>query len=450
MFKKDFAWGTATAAYQIEGAVNEDGRGLSVWDVFTADGNCFNGHTGEVACDHYHRVEEDVKLMKELGVTAYRFSISWTRILPKGIGEVNEKGIAFYNRLIDCLLENGITPYITLFHWDYPYELEIRGNWSNPDSPRWFLEYAQVVFRAFGDRVKHFITFNEPQCFIGTGYGSDKHAPGVKCSERDLVLKMHHVLLAHGLAVRAFRKLVPDGKIGYAPTCSVAIPMSESKEDIEAAKQQYYDVNEDDFTWSVTWWSDPVLLGSYPEHTKAFAKLEKYLPASYKEDLKIISEPIDFYCQNIYNGYLVKAGKDGPQWQPNPVGTTVSTMKWPITPECLYWGPRFLYERYGLPIIISENGMACHDMITSDGKVHDPSRIYFMESYLEQLSRAAKDGVDLAGYMYWSFMDNFEWGEGYSQRFGLVYVDYESQKRTPKDSFYWYKAFIEAHQEVSL
>jgi len=446
MFKKDFVWGTATAAYQIEGAVNEDGRGLSVWDIFTADGNCFDGHTGEVACDHYHRIEEDVKLMKELGVTAYRFSISWTRILPQGIGEVNKKGVAFYNRLIDCLLENGITPYITLFHWDYPYELEIRGNWSNPDSPQWFLEYAKVVFRAFGDRVKHFITFNEPQCFIGTGYGSNTHAPGVKCSERDLVLKTHHVLLAHGLAVRAFRKLVPDGKIGYAPTCSVAIPMSESERDIEAARLEYCDVKEEHFTYSLTWWSDPVLLGSYPEHTKAFVKLEKYLPVSYKDDLKIISEPIDFYCQNIYKGYLVKAGEEGPQRQPNPVGTRISTIKMPITPECLYWGPRFLYERYRLPIIISENGMACHDMVTSDGKVHDLGRIYFIESYLAQLSRAVEDGVDITGYMYWSFMDNFEWGEGYSQRFGLVYVDYESQKRVPKDSYYWYKEFIESQK----
>lgn len=443
MFKEDFMWGVATAAYQIEGAAHEDGRGLSVWDTFTADGRCFNGHTGDVACDHYHRFEEDVRLMKELGVKVYRFSLSWTRILPKGIGAVNEKGVAFYNRLIDCLLENGITPYITLFHWDLPYELEIRGNWSNPDSPQWFLEYAKVVFREFGDRVKYFITFNEPQCFIGIGYAGGNHAPGVKCSNRDLVLKAHHVMLAHGLAVRLFREMVPDGKIGYAPTCTAAIPASDSKEDIEAARRRYFDVSANGWTWCVSWWSDPIMLGEYPEHTEAFRLYSKYLPDTYKEDLKIISEPIDFYCQNIYNGYLIRATEDGYEWLPNPVETPITSLAWPVTPKCLYWGPRFLYERYKKPIIISENGMACHDVISMDRKVHDPNRIDFMHRYLQELSHAIDDGVDIIGYMYWSLMDNFEWAHGYSQRFGLVYVDYGSMERIPKDSFYWYQKTIE-------
>ena len=439
MFNKNFIWGVATAAYQIEGAVHEDERGLSIWDTFSNDGNCFNGHTGNVSCDHYHHFEEDVKLMKELGVQAYRFSLSWTRIIPNGTGKVNEKGIAFYNKLIDCLLLNGITPYITLFHWDYPYELEIRGNWSNPDSPKWFLEYAKVVFRSFGDRVKYFITFNEPQCFIGMGYASGVHAPGLKCSNRELVLKAHHILLAHGLAVQAFRELVPDGKIGYAPTCSVAIPMSNSDADIEAARKRYFDVQEEAWTWCVSWWSDPIMLGHYPEDTEAFKALNKYLPNTYKEDMNIISEPIDFYCQNIYSGYLISANEQGYKRHPNPVNTPITASKAPVTPSCLYWGPRFLYERYHKPIIISENGMACHDVISSDGKVHDPNRIHYIQCYLQELNRAIDDGVDITGYFYWSFMDNFEWKDGYSQRFGLVYVDYQSLRRIPKDSFYWYQ-----------
>lgn len=453
MLKKDFTWGVATAAYQVEGAAREDGRGLSIWDVFTEDGRCFNGQTGDVACDHYHRYEEDVRLMKELGVKAYRFSISWSRIIPNGTGEVNEQGIAFYNRLIDCLIENGIMPYITLFHWDLPYELEIRGNWSNPDSPKWFLEYAKVVFCAFGDRVKYFITFNEPQCFIGNGYADGVQAPALKCSNRDVVLKAHHVMLAHGMAVQAFRELVPNGKIGYAPTCSAVIPASDSKQDIEAARENYFDVNRDWWTWSVSWWSDPILLGKYPEHTKTFMEFEKYLPDTYKEDLKIISEPIDFYCQNIYNGYLVKATENGLERLTNPMETATTAIGWPVTPKCLYWGPKFLYERYQKPIIISENGVACNDMISADGCVHDANRIEFLRQYLKELGHAIDDGVDVIGYMHWSLLDNFEWTNGYSKRFGLVYVNYDNMERIPKDSYYWYRDMIQGNQkkkEVSL
>jgi len=442
MFKKDFAWGVATSAYQIEGAFNEDGRGASIWDKFTAEGKCFNGHTGEIACDHYHLFEKDIRLMKELGVKVYRFSLSWSRIIPNGIGAVNKKGIDFYNKLIDCLIENDITPYITLFHWDLPYELEKKGNWSNSDSPKWFAEYARTVFTAFGDRVKYFITFNEPQCFIGSGYAYGVHAPGSKCDFSEIVVKAHNVMLAHGFAVKEFRKIVPDGKIGYAPTCSAAIPVSDAPEDIEAARTRYFDVFGDRWTWCVAWWSDPVMLGKYPENTEAFKLYGKYLPSTYKEDLKIISEPIDFYCQNIYNGYLIKAKEGGYEFVSNPIGTPVTSLSWPVTPKCLYWGPKFLYERYKKPIIISENGMACNDIISSDGKIHDQDRIDFIESYLKEISNAIDDGVDISGYMYWSLMDNFEWTHGYSQRFGLIYIDYNDLKRIPKDSFYWYKNFI--------
>ncbi|MBE6733354.1 MAG: beta-glucosidase [Ruminococcaceae bacterium] len=442
MFKDDFAWGVATSSYQIEGAFDEDGKGLSVWDVFTEEGKCFGRHTGEVACDHYHRFKEDIKLMKELGVKAYRFSLSWPRILPDGVGKVNQKGIDFYNELIDCLLENGIEPYITLFHWDYPYELEKKGNWSNPDSPKWFLEYAEVVFKEFADRVKHFITFNEPQCFIGLAYDKGEHAPGLKCLKRDLVLKMHNVMLAHGLTVKAFRKLVPDGKIGYAPCGDVAMPLTDSKEDIEAARKRYFDVTANNLTGNVAWWSDPIMLGTYPEDTEAFRLYGKYLPKSYKEDLKIISEPIDFYCQNIYTGSRVRAAGDGYEYVKHSVDMPYTAIGWAITPKNLYWGPKFLYERYKKPIIISENGIACNDFIALDGKVHDQSRSDFIGLHLNELETAIDEGIDVAGYMYWSFMDNFEWAYGYSKRFGLVYVNYETMERIPKDSFYWYQNLI--------
>lgn len=442
MFRDDFAWGVATAAYQIEGAAREDGRGLSVWDTYTADGNSKNGQTGDIACDHYHRFEKDVKLMQELGVKVYRFSISWTRIIPNGVGEINEKGIAFYNRLIDCLIAHGITPFVTLFHWDYPYELEIRGNWSNPESSEWFVEYARVVFREFGDRVKHFITFNEPQCFIACGYDAGIHAPGLKCSKRDLVLKAHNVMLAHGKTVRLFREMVPDGQIGYAPTRAVSIPASDSEEDIEAARQFYFDATVEEWSGCVSWWSDPIMLGRYPEETEAFRLYGKYLPESYQEDLKIISEPIDFYCQNIYEGYPIQATEDGPKRLANPVQTPVNSLGWSVTPKSVYWGPKFLYERYGKPIYISENGMPCHDVISTDGKVHDPNRIHYMQQYLSEIGHAVDDSVDIRGYMYWSLMDNFEWSLGYGPRFGLLYIDYNTLERIPKDSYYWYKEII--------
>lgn len=447
MFSKDFAWGVASASYQIEGAAFEDGRKPSVWDVYSHNTNIKNHHNGDVACDHYHLYDRDVQLMAELGVKAYRFSLSWSRIIPDGVGNVNQKGIDFYNRLIDLLLEHNITPYITLFHWDYPYELEKRGSWRNPESPKWFEEYAKVVYNAFSDRVKNFITLNEPQCFIGAGYKFGSHAPGLKFSDCDIVVMSHNVMLAHGLAVKALRSIAPDCKIGYAPTGGAATPYSNSLADIEAAREYYFGLDDENLTWSVSWWSDPIMLGRYPEHSPFFAKYEKYLPDSYKEDLKIISEPVDFYCQNIYNGPLVKAGENGPERVPHPINTAHNSLGWPVTPKALYWGPKFLYERYKKPIIISENGMCCHDTVSLDGKVHDPNRIDFLARYLKELKNSAADGTDISGYFCWTLMDNFEWSEGYTQRFGLVYTDYETLQRIPKDSFYWYKEVIKQNGE---
>lgn len=450
-FRKDFMWGVATAAYQIEGAVEEDGRGPSVWDVFCREpGKIANGQTGDIACDHYHRLDEDVQLMKQLGVNTYRFSISWTRILPGGIGAVNLQGIAFYNRLIDRLLENGIQPCLTLFHWDYPYALEKQGGWLNSESPHWFAEYARTVFHAFGNRVKLFFTFNEPQCFIGAAYAHGKHAPGHIYGNRELVLMAHHVMKAHGLAIQAFRELVPDGRIGYAPTGSGAIPFTDSAADVEAARQRYFDIDMTNWTWNVSWWSDPVLLGRYPEETEAFAQLREYLPSSWKEDLTLISTPIDIYGQNLYNGALYKAAdKDGEsyEWVPNPMETPKTGANWPVTPRVFYWAPKFLYERYHKPVMITENGMSCHDAVSLDGHVHDPNRIDFTHRYLRELKRAAADGVDILGYMHWTLMDNFEWALGYTQRFGLIYVDFETQRRIPKDSFGWYRRVIQSNGE---
>ncbi len=448
-FKKDFFWGTATAAYQVEGAAYEDGKGLSVWDVYCKEeGKTYRGHSGDVACDHYHRYEEDVELMAALGVNSYRFSISWPRLLPDGVGKVNQKGIAFYNKLIDKLLSKNITPMITLFHWDLPYELEKRGAWLNPDSVKWFEEYTKVVIAAFSDRVKHFITFNEPQVFLGSGYRNGVDAPGKKFDDRDLIKMAHNILLAHGTSVRAFRALAPDCKVGIAPTSGPAMPVSKDPADIEAARKVYFDIEPDRVINNVVWWSDPVFFGRYPEHTEMFKKMEKYLPETYREDLKIISEPIDFYGQNIYNGNYYRWNGAEPEWVAQSLNTPKTGRNWYVVPECLYWGPRFLYERYHCPILITENGMACHDGVSLDGKVHDPNRVDFLHRYLRELKRAAEDGVDVMGYMLWSFMDNFEWVYGYDCRFGIVYVDYETQERIPKDSYYWYRDAIANNGET--
>lgn len=449
-FRKDFIWGAATASYQIEGAAYEDGKGLSVWDRFSHEpGKIVEGHTGDIACDHYHRFKEDVALMKEMGVKNYRFSLSWPRLIPNGIGEVNEAGVAFYNALIDELIAAGIRPIVTLFHWDYPVELQKRGAWENPDSPKWFEAYAALCAQRFGDRVKDFITLNEPACFIGLGYVVGEHAPGYRMPLTATIPMSHHVLLAHGLAVRALRKYAHGCRVGYAPNADPRIPVSESPEDIEAARKAYMSIPDDPVAWafSVTWWSDPALLGRYPKDgLKLFGK---YLPEGWEKDLETICQPLDFYCQNIYSGRLIKAADNasGYEQAPYPVGHGKTAIQWPITPDALYWGPKFLYERYKTPFMISENGMSSHDVVSLDGKVHDPQRQDYMHRYLLAFRRAAEDGVDAIGYLAWSLMDNFEWAFGYTDRFGLIYVNYQTQERIVKDSFCWYKTVMESNGE---
>ena len=443
-FAKDFVWGAATSSYQIEGTGRDSGKGQNIWDVFTKEpGRVYEGHTGDIACDHYHRFREDVAYMKELGLKGYRFSIDWSRVLPEGTGKVNEKGIDFYNALIDELLEQGIEPYITLYHWELPYEIYKRGGWMNPEIVEWFGQYARLVAERFSDRVKYFFTLNEPQCFVGLGFLQGCHAPGVKAPLRDTFEMAHNALKAHGRAVQMLRAYGKQNvQIGYTPTSGMCYPEKETPKDIEAARKALFALPDDlsNWTWNVSWWSDPVILGKYPE--EGMKKYEKYLPVITDEDMKLISQPIDFYGQNIYNGRCIRMGTDGrPEEVRQPAGFPKTATNWPVTPEALYWGPKFLYERYRKPIYITENGMACHDTVSQDGKVHDPNRIDFLARYLKNLKRAAEE-IDIRGYFQWSLMDNFEWDKGYAERFGIIYVDFETQERIWKDSAYWYRDLI--------
>ena len=446
-FTKDFVWGVATSSYQIEGAVSEGGRSESIWDDFCRQpGRVFEGHTGDVACDHYHRFREDVALMKQLGVKAYRFSIAWPRVLPQGTGPVNTEGLKFYSDLVDELLRCGIEPYVTLYHWDLPLALYRQGGWLNPESPYWFEEYTKAVARALGDRVKHFMTFNEPAIFLGLGHVETQHAPGVPLSRRDTLQMVHHVLLAHGRAVQALRREVPGVKVGFAPNSSVCIPASDRPEDVEAARQQYFHgVSSPNALMNVSLWSDPIFFGRYPQEV-----VDTYgsdMPAWTEEEMQLISQPLDFYGQNIYSGDLWRSGNNGPEHVLYRPGSPKTAIGWHINPDCLYWGCKFLYERYKVPIVITENGMSCHDWVQSDGCVHDPQRIDYLHSHLKALRRAVEEGVPVIGYFQWSLLDNFEWAKGYDDRFGLIYVDFESQKRLPKDSYHWYRETIRTNGE---
>ena len=440
-FAEDFLWGAATASYQIEGAKEEDGKGLSVWDVATGkDGLVKYNETGAKAADHYHRMKEDVALMKEIGLKAYRFSVSWPRILPEGSGAVNEKGIGFYSDLVDELISNGIEPVLTLFHWDYPYALETRGGWLNKDSSEWFLEYTKVVVDALSDRVKYWITLNEPQCSLGLGYYYGKHAPFRKYTVPEIFKMGANMLLAHGKAARYLHENAKQKVfVSMAPFLIPFLPMDDSNQSIEKAYRDTFHTEEMWFIMSTAYWSDPVCLGHYP-----FDMEEKYrdiLPEFTNEEWKLVKEPLDFFGVNIYQSNGKKTGPDG-----YPVnrfqGSPHTDLGWTVSPEALYWGTKFLYKRYNLPIMITENGMSEHDWICLDGHVHDAYRIDFMQRYLTELKRAS-DEIPILGYMHWSFIDNFEWAEGYDPRFGLVYVDYRTQERTIKDSGYWYKSIIE-------
>ncbi len=444
-FPDNFVWGAAASSYQIEGGAYDDGKGLSIWDMFCRiDDKIYDGHTGEVACDHYHRHHEDVALMKEMGLQAYRLSISWPRVLPDGVGTVNPAGLDFYDSLIDALLAAGIQPYVTLYHWDLPLALHDRGGWQNPDIPDWFAEYAEVIGTKLGDRVQYWMTVNEPNVFVGLGYRWGVHAPGFVMAYDQTLRIGHHVLLAHGKAVQALRATVKDGgKIGFASAGRIAIP--HTADDIGAARSCMFDVNSLKMEQHV-WWCDPIFLGRYPEDGVALAGDK--MPPIGPNDMAIISQPLDFCGMNAYGARRWQWDAEGkPQQVARKPGRPASLMDWEISPEVLYWVPKFLYERYGKPILVTENGLSNMDWVSLDGKVHDPQRIDCMHRYLLQYRRAAEDGVPLLGYLHWSLMDNFEWARGMQQRFGLIYIDYETQQRTLKDSALWYRDVIASNGE---
>ncbi len=447
MFRDDFVWGVASSAYQVEGRDPEDGCGKNIWDTFTEEGRIQDGKNAYTACDHMHRYKEDYKLMKLLGIKAYRFSMSWARILPEGTGKVNEKAIAMYRDMILTMKENGIEPYITMYHWEFPQALQDKGGWLNEDVIQWFGEYAKVVAENFSDICEYFITLNEPECFVGLGHLSGVHAPGLKLPYKDVFQIAHNALRAHGQAVINLRKYACRPiKVGYAPTCGMAYPATDSPEDIEAARKTLFGFHQpmDNWTWNVAWFNDPVFLGKYPE--EGLKKFAEYLPEITDEDMKLISQPLDFMGQNIYNGYMMRQGENGePEYVDREAGAAKTAAGWPVTPECFYYGVKFLYERYKLPLYITENGMSCHDDVSLDGRVHDPNRQNFLDLYISALQRANDDGADVRGYFLWTFLDNFEWDKGYTERFGIVYVDFKTQKRIVKDSAFWYQKIIESN-----
>lgn len=447
MFRDDFVWGVAASAYQVEGRMEGDGAGKMIWDTFAEQGRIRDGYNADIACMHMKHYKEDYALMKTLGIKAYRFSISWARIMPEGTGKVNEKAIALYRDMILEMKKNGVTPYLTMYHWELPQVLQDKGGWLNPQIVEWFGDFAKVVAENFSDICEYFITLNEPQCFVGLGHLSGIQAPGYKLSLPETFQIAHNALKAHGQAVINLRKYAKsDIKVGYAPTCGVAYPATNKPEDIEAAREVYFSqVNPmDNWTWNVAWFSDPVFLGHYPED--GLKKYKEWLPEITKEDMELISQPLDFMGQNIYNGFMIRRSEDGGfEYVSRPMGMNRTSTNWPVTPECLYWGIKFLYERYQMPIYITENGMSCHDSIAMDGKVHDPNRITFLDKYISALQKVVDEGADVRGYFLWTFLDNFEWTEGYNERFGIVYVDFGTQRRIAKDSAYWYKQVMESN-----
>ena len=447
-FSKDFILGAATSSYQIEGAAYRDGGGLSTWDMMCEQsGKVDNSDTGKIACDHYHRYKNDIALMAELGLQAYRFSISWPRILPQGVGKVNQRGLDFYSRIVDELLEHGIDPWVTLFHWDYPYELYLKGGWLNRESADWFADYTSLVVDKLSDRVSQWTTLNEPQCFISLGHLDGIHAPGLSMGISEVLLAGHNALRAHGKAVQVIRA---DAKtepfISISQANKVSIPYSESSADIEAARQHMF-ANQDKHLFSNSWFSDPMILGRYPEDGVNLFAAE--MPKIQAGDMEDIDQPLDYFATNIYSGLFVRASNEKPFEVVEELDLPQTQMGWPITPEALYWGPKYLHQRYQLPIVVTENGMANDDSVR-DGKIYDRDRIDYLYRHLGQYARAIDDGVPALGYFLWSLMDNFEWAEGYSKRFGIVHVDYATQKRTLKYSAHWYKSLIASHKAGAL
>jgi beta-glucosidase len=446
---RGFELGVATAAYQIEGAVHEGGRGLSIWDTFShTPGRVAGGDTGDVACDHYHRYAQDVSLMGDLGVDSYRLSVAWPRIQPDGRGAPNLAGLAFYDRLVDALLEQGIAPALTLYHWDLPQALEDVGGWRNRDTAQRFAAYAALVHDHLGDRVQRWITLNEPWCSSFLGYASGRHAPGAQEGEGALAAA-HHLLLGHGLAVAALRAHAREGQqVGITLNLQPVSAATSSLQDLAASERAQLRAN--------LLFTDPVLQGRYPDLARATYQGLTDFGYLHDGDLATIAAPLDFLGVNYYFPSRVRAApydQDDPALRTaDDLGTEevvspdqeLTAMGWPVEPAGLTRLLAWLRDTYPNlpPIYITENGRACDDVLTPEGQVDDPDRVRYLERHLRAVTDAIDAGVDVRGYYCWSLMDNFEWAEGYAKRFGLVYVDYATQQRTPKASFSWFRSLI--------
>ena len=434
-FPRNFVWGVATAAPQIEGAAFEDGKGPSVWDTFSrVPGKVLNGDNLDVACDHYHRYKEDAALMAKLGLKNYRLSLAWPRIFPNGRGAVNQKGVDFYNRLIDSLLAKGITPWVTMFHWDLPQALEDEGGWRNRNVADAFAAYADVIVKAFGDRVKNWITLNEIFCFTTLGYGIGSKAPGLKESPAVVNQTYHHALLCHGHGVRAVREHGRRGsRVGLTDNPIVTVPVNETEEDIQAAREAFIDENIRVL--------DPLFNGRYhPKYLKS-----GLAPKHDKADFKLISQPTDFLGMNLYTGKFVRAGKRGKyEMVPFPKSFPTTNCGWLyLLPQNMYWAPKHICDIYGKrPLYVTENGAGYDEDPPKDGEVLDLHRREYVRNCLRELHRAESEGCPIKGYFLWSLMDNYEWEDGYTRRFGIVYNDFATQKRTPKLSAKWYSEVV--------
>jgi len=439
-FPKGFWWGTATASYQVEGAWREDGKGESIWDRFShTPGKVKNSDNGDVACDHYHRYQEDIQIMRDLGMKSYRFSLSWPRIQPAGIGKANDKGLDFYKRIIDSVLEAKIRPFVTLFHWDLPQALEDKGGWPNRDTAQRFADYSDIVARAIGDRVHSFMIFNEPWVFTSLGYLDWIHAPG-RTDLDAYLLSTHTVNLAQGMAFRAVKAAHPKAKVGTALSMSSMHPATDSAADKQVAERAHL--------WNNIWFLDPPLKGKYPD---AFIGVTPEMLGVQPGDMEKVRAPLDFIGINNYFRMTVTATK-GATALLNPINKILpakldiggnlphkTDMGWEIYPRGLYEIVMRITKDYNRPVIeITENGCSYKDAPDQRGIDNDQRRIDYYRSYLTELAYAIRDGADVRGYHAWSLLDNFEWAEGYSQRFGLVYVDYKTQKRTIKESARWY------------
>ncbi|MGH2412272.1 MAG: GH1 family beta-glucosidase [Microcystaceae cyanobacterium] len=450
-FPDGFMWGTATASYQIEGAIAEDGRKPSVWDTFSATpGRTVNGDTGALACDHYHRYEEDVKWMAQLGVKHYRFSISWPRIMPDGRGKVNETGVDFYRQLVDCLRQHGIMPHATLFHWDSPQALEDRyGSWRSREMAQDYADYVAAVVSRLGDRITSWMTINEIVCFTHLGYGVNQvppHAPGTVVSSLKQVWQTsHHALLAHGWGCQAIRAASPVScSVALVDNFVATVPLTETTADITAARTAF-SLNGTNGGIIL-----PALTGAYSP--ALLEQLGEDAPDIQEGDLAIIHQPLDWLGVNLYSGTYVRAAENevGYEFLNFPKGYPRLNMPWLyFLPECIYWGIRHIsetLERPELPLMVTENGCAAEDELTATGEVVDSDRILYLRQYLKAAHRAIQEGYPLRGYFVWTLLDNFEWAWGRDRHFGLLYTDYETQQRIPKVSFRWYRECIKQNR----